>query len=427
MRAVAVWVAALGCAMPSSAQQQDEAVTVFTTGGNNPYAYRIPSLLCLNDGTLLAFTDERRGRMADIGDGKDVDSCFIDVCTRVSHNDGTTWGATRKILAGNHQSTGYDYAYGDCATVVDRATGRILLMNGSGRHGFFSPTHKECVARSVSDDGGRTWNTAEWTSRLYQDDSQMVQLFVSSGRMVQSRRAKPGCTARIYAGINTRRVIPDRAGGNGGSRVAWSDDFGETWHYLGGIAATPAPEGDECKVEELPDGNLLLSCRTNDSHGRYFNLFTFTDWERGEGSWDTTVQSGRETTDGQTFGARCNGELLLVPAKRVSDGRRMHVLLQSIPANDGRRNVSIYWKPLAEKANYDEARDFVGGWTLFPVSHKGSAYSTMTLDRHGHVAFYYEEDGAGFHGYDMRFRSLSLEEITGGAFAYQPEKEDKKR
>lgn len=359
----------------------------------------------------MAFSDLRYGT-GDIGYGSS-----LDIIAKKSTDNGATWGAQQTVLKSNSNASDYTYAFGDASTVVDRESGAILLMDPAGTIGFFGSTYQR-VARSVSTDNGQTWKTSDITNKLYQNDEYLKHLFFSSGRMIQSTIVKKGSYYRIYAAVNTRIQASNLTSNNGGSRVVYSDDFGETWNYLGGISAMPAPAGDECKVEELPNGNILLSCRTF-NQGRYYNVFTFTDEFSGSGSWGATATSGSSNISGQVYGASCNGEILLVPAQRNTDGKQMYVLLQSIPANKERYYVSIYWKPLTAETDYDSPSDFVSGWSKYQVSTTTSAYSTMVLDNQGDVAFFYEENSSN-SGYDMQFVSLPLSTITGGAYSYSP-------
>lgn len=387
--------------------------TVFKNG---PVRYRIPSIVRLADGRLMAFSDLRHGT-GDIGNGYDT-KMVIDMVAKTSSDNGKTWGARQTVLKANADATDHTCAYGDAATVVDRKSDAILMMNAAGMHGFFSGQEKLQVARSVSTDGGKSWTTSNVTNRLYTDSTRVGHLFFSSGRMIQSTKVKTGKYYRIYAGVNTRTT--GVASATGSSRVVWSDDFGLTWHYLGGIAATPATNGDECKVEELPNGDILLSCRRRNGNGgltgRDFNVFSFTDIKKAEGEWGSVATSGASDVSGQTLASPCDGEIMLVPARRTADGKRVYVLLQSATASSNHEKVSLYFKPL--DANCLPA-DFVGGWGKFQVSPTFSRYSTMTLDRDGNVAVLYEENEAD-SGYDIVFKSLSLHEITGGAFSFSP-------
>lgn len=405
-------VIAMAMLCPASASAQ---TTVMRTDDDANFLYRIPSIVRLRDGSLIAFADKRIGHGAqDLGYGNPIDIVFR------RSADGIAWGEEETALKSDPAAKGDAYAHADCAGVADRESGEIMIVNATGHTGFFGTAPIE-VSRTVSGDGGRTWQTANITPRVYQDSALARHIFFSSGRMIQSATVKAGTHYRVYAGLDTRIEASNAPRGNGGSRVAYSDDFGLTWHYLGTMAAMPAEAGDECKVEELPNGNILLSCRVANGCGRIFNLFTYSDAKSGKGAWGEPVFSGTEDADGQTFGTSCNGELMLVPARSNADGSHVNILLQSIPADKNRVNVSIYWKPLRTAADFDAPSDFAGGWQRHGVSRSTSAYSTMTLTREGDVAFLYEEHAKNANsGYDIQYCRLSLDEITHGAYSFEP-------
>lgn len=382
-------------------------VIVFSNTKETPR--RIPSIVRLNDGKLLAISDYRpNGGDIDIGSASGL---CIDGC--LSENNGTSWGEYFRLIESNPSANDYTNAYGDAATVVDRESGKILMMNAAGKNGFLSSA-KVAVARSYGTDNGITWKTDEASDDLYQNDAWVQHLFFSSGRMIQSTIVKKGDYYRVYAAVNTRIKNQNLTSGNGGSRVVYSDDFGQTWEYLGGISAMPAPAGDECKVEELPNGDILLSCRTF-STGRWFNVYSFAN-----NKWGTVVRSGEAEVDGETYGSSTNGEILLVPVKRKSDGVRTFVLLQSIPAASSRISGAIYWRELESKTEYSPS-EFKTGWTKYSVTKVGDpfCYSTMVLDQKGSVAFLYEAiRPEKTTGYSILFQSLPLETITGGEYSY---------
>lgn len=414
--------------MPARAQVTvSDKVTVFDNGTTR---YRIPSIVRLNDGTLMAFSDLRHGT-GDIGNGTDTHQ-WIDVVGKSSSDNGTTWSSEATILQGSsRKSENYNSAFGDAATVVDRESGKILMMAACGSYGFTSTTKKIKVARAVSEDGGKTWTRSEATNQLYQDDDYVGHLFFSSGRMIQSARVKIGKYYRIYAGVNTRTTDSVTVGS---SRVVYSDDFGESWNFLGGIEATPATKGDECKVEELPNGNILLSCRRRNGEssnqgtsGRDFNIFTFDEGgiESASGSWGTVSTSyyyaGYAWTETEISVGPCNGELLLVPAVD-KDGIPVHVILQSVTVYNYTdkvyENAGLYYKVLDSDDDYDEPKDFKADWKHYLISDANTRYTTMVLDKNGDVAFLYEENDEN-SGYDIVFvKSLSLETITNGAYSY---------
>lgn len=78
---------------------------------------------------------------------------------------------------------------------------------------------------------------------------------------MQSRSIKAGSHYRIYSALLSPHY---------GNAVIYSDDFGSTWKLLGNPASYPIPDGDEAKVEELPDGSVVLSSRKDNGHRMVF-------------------------------------------------------------------------------------------------------------------------------------------------------------
>lgn len=387
---------------------------LFTNGNeNNIYMYwRIPSIVRMNDGALWAFTDKRYNGAGDLGNGQD-EKHLIDIYGRKSFDNGKTWKKAEAVLHSNPSMSGaneYLYAFGDAATVVDRESGRILMMAASGQKGVRSATDgRPFVTRSVYDAG--KWLTSNVTDQFYgENNAYGTHLFVSSGRMVQSTKYKKDKYYRIYAGV----CLYSKSA----SYVVYSDDFGATWHYLGGDQTVPVQDGDECKVEELPNGDILLFTRKRSGKaGRYINVFKFSDIASGAGSWQTMANTGESQTEGEAYAAANNGEIMLVPAQN-KDGKQTYVLLLSVATdNSNRSNVCIYWKELpTAKADYTNPSSYVNGWTKYQVNNgQYWGYTTMALDKNGDIAFLSEL--SQYNG-PLSFISLPLSTITNGAYTY---------
>lgn len=391
------------------------AVEIFTTPSREAIPYRIPAITTTRSGHLVAVADYRHSR-GDIGTGR------LDLHARLSKDNGRTWSRPFTIVEGDGRMGGghFNAGFGDPAIVADRESNDVLLLSCAGDITYQAGTqkHHQGVARFRSKDGGQTWSAPEdITDSIYSlfptgTDDACDALFVGSGRIFQSRTVKAGTHYRLYCSVlykDLRRTYKNY--------VLYSDDFGQSWHLLGDAATPPIPRGaDEPKTEEMPDGSVLVSSRCGG--GRIFNLFRFTDAKRAEGSWGQAAVSN-ESTDGVVARQNStNGEVLVVPAVRKADGRRMHLLLQSVPFGPGRANVGICYKALESPADYATPEALAGNWTgRMQVSGLPSAYSTMTLQWDKSIGFLYEESTHGAD-YTIVYRHLTLEEITAGTFAY---------
>ena len=377
---------------------------------NKPY--RIPAIATARNGHLLAVYDYRPCAN-DVGAGE------VDIMLRRSEDNGATWTAEECIAngVGGNQNV-FNAGFGDAAIVADRESDHVLVMHVGGKQFFpyATATSHNAVGRIRSADNGLTWAAPEdITAQFMSTDSQVTPIlpgtyamFFASGRIVQSRVYKKDRYYRLYAALLVREVLDGATNPSHNNHVVYSDDFGDTWHTLGGIAV---PGGDEAKVEELPDGTIVISSRK--SYGRYFNLFTFTDIATAQGKWGSVVASHSQT-GGIAFGANsCNGELMRLPVIRTSDGQACDLMLQSVPTGDSRERVTIYYKEMDYSRTYTPtsiAQRWIRG---LQVSERGSAYSTYTLQADGRIGFFYEEEP---NGYCMVYVPLTIEAITGGAY-----------
>jgi hypothetical protein len=114
----------------------------------------------------------------------------------------------------------------------------------------------------------------------------------------------------------------------------------------------------------------------------------------------------------------CNGEILIVPAVRNQDGRKVSLALQSVPLGPQRANVGIYYKELPDDMASITPESFAADWEKpYQVSETTSAYSTMLLLKNGNIAFYYEESiTLNGLGYDMIYKEIPLETLTSGRY-----------
>lgn len=397
--------------------------------------YRIPAIATMSNGEVIAVADYRPDGQ-DVGGyeyfvGKKVYDVDIYAKIGTDNGDGTySWtpsaahpasSATGRVVDGKSTSDGV--GFGDAALVADRESGKVLIMCVGAKisYGNTSASSVYKCFRITSDNYGQSWNAPveitnlRGSNNIFTGSNNVQAMFFASGRLLQSTRKATGANyCRIYGALLVR------IGGTSYNYVVYSDDFGENWNLLG-TKGTPVVSGaNEAKLEELPNGDVVISSRM--SGGRNFNLFTYNanGFDSASGSWGTAASTNFGNSS-MGAGADTNGEILLYPAVD-GNGDRVNILLQSLPTGSSRQQVYVYYKAFPAAKTSWAVSDFTSGWTLgLKVDEGASAYSTMTILPDGNVGFMYEDDystsqGASGGSSNIYFLPLTLSEITGGAY-----------
>ena len=421
----------------ASAQTSASAIeakkqTLFSSANHASTPYRIPAIATMSNGEIIAIA-EQRPCGADIGNGE------VDIYAKVSKDNGKTWipsstdpsaDGTGLMIADGSSSNGY----GDAAVVVDRESGDVLVICVAGNVKYSSGTsskHNKMArirAEFNKSTGELSWGSPDDVTKAFFDEllPKAYTMFMASGRMIQSTMTKVGSHYRVYGAL----LVKDSSS-NYKNYVVYSDDFGVNWSILGNTDCITS--ADEAKVEELPNGDIVVSSRT--AGGRIFNLFNFSDKEVATGEWKNQTSytfAGSNT---------CNGELLFYEGLVDANGTKYNVMLQSLPtgeksdgflgfgAKSGREKVSVYYKAFATNKASWSVSDFTSGWTKgIEVDNGASAYSTMTILENGEIGFLYEDnyDTSKADGdySDIVFVPLTVSEITGGAYTYVAENDE---
>ena len=403
----------------------EPAFDVFPTLTTGDIPYRIPAIATAKNGNIIAVADYRHSR-ADIGmatNGR------IDLRARISKDNGETWGEIFDIIQGkgaagiNASNNDMYVGFGDPAIVADRESNRVLVISCSGNVSFPNGqrNNHQGIAHFYSEDCGETWSTpVDRSEHIYAqfDNTQhgpVRAMFVGSGKISQSQYIKVGDYYRIYCAVLVKNV-----NGTHVNFALYSDNFGESWTVLGGGEVSPIPSGgDEPKAEELPDGSVIISSRT--SGGRIYNIFSYTDSEKAEGSWGTSKYSNASNNGTIAVSNSTNGEIMFVPAKRTADDKKVYLALQSVPLGSGRANVGIYYKELETLEDFISPDAIAADWDgRHQSSYLAGAYSTMCLQHDNNIGFLYEEDtyGTSGGGYTIVYKNYSIEYITDSAYVF---------
>lgn len=428
---------ACGCTKPNNPQPEPqpepqkpaaERFEVFQLLNPSDIPYRIPALAVTKDGTLIAVADYRHSG-TDIGV---TDNGRIDLHYRLSYDNGNTWTDVMALIEGKGAESPdfMNVGFGDPCIVADRESDRVLLLSCAGNVSFQNGTRQshQNIARFYSEDGGKTWSAPEDIAEsIYSqfDNSTygpVRSMFVASGRIMQSRITKVGDYYRLYCAV----LVRDKSAKHM-NYILFSDDFGQSWKVLGDINEPGVYNtADEPKVEELPNGTIVLSSRYNG--GRYYNIFTYSDVNSGTGDWEYATFSGAENNGVESKDNSTNGEMMLIPVTRVEDNEPMYIMLQSVPLGPQRKNVGIYYKELDEEfEDYVTPVEFARDWDgVKQITTLNSAYSTMAWQKDNRLGFLYEEETHGssnlaYGGYTIVYECFDVEDLTDGKYTYRKE------
>ena len=347
---------------------------LFTPGDAGSLNYRIPAIITAADGSLVTVTDKRWNHAGDL-------AAKIDPVVRRSTDKGKTWSAPLTIA-----NFGGPNGAGDAALVMDKSTGDLICIV-SAEKGFFTSTNaapaKILIIRST--DNGISWGTPlDVTSQIYGPNPNWKGLFIASGRAHQLRDGK------IVAAIAVREDVDGKEHIN--NYMITSADHGVSW-----TASTARAEldGDESKVVELNNGNIMMSIRNKGP--RRFNVST----DKGL-TWGTAYNQA-DITD-----PNCDGDFIRYTS--TLDGYNKDRLLHSVPFAGNRTNVSVLMST-------DEGATWPVRKTIFAGA---SAYSSLTVLPDGTIGIYYENGENST--YQMYFVRFSLDWLTNGADTFVPNK-----
>ena len=362
-----------------------DKVQVFPMREGNNY-YRIPTLIQLTNGDLLAFADKRIGSIGD------VPKSPIETVYKKSTDNGKTWSQEVRI---SPSTSDRFRSYGDGAYCVDRKTGNIICLV-VGDEGFLSSKPNKPIKTRliIGRNNGATWDDPiDITDKIYganckdPDRKTWYGAFVTSGNGVQLRNG------RIMFVLNVRKS--DKASPLY-NHVLYTDDGGKTWNVskgAPGISKNQNRGGSEAKIVELNDGTLLMAIRPEG----IFQRFLAKSTDNGE-TW------GEMEPRSELSSSSSNGDIIYYTSTNNGwDKNRIITMFDSVPYTPSTPpgNPKLYW-------SYDEGKTWKG-----KLIHSGKAgYSSLAILKDGSIGIL-AEIGGSWNG-PIYFMRLNMKYLTGG-------------
>ena len=358
------------------ASDAPERTVLFNMGDYDSQYWRIPALVTAADNSLVAVVDKRGSSLGDLPN-------TISIMSRRSTDNGKNWSEPVVVAQGGNGKT-----YGDPAVVLDKKTGNLICMF-VGDQGLWNatPYNRQGIYVSKSTDNGVSWSEpVAITDQVYANHSSWYAGFAGSGHGLCLKDGRLMFVLAIRATSATGVPLHNYA--------IYSDDGGNNW-TLSTNAATTA--GDEAKVVELEDGDILMSIRNPSKGNRIFCKST----DRGQ-TW------GKAYFETELKDPACNGDIIRYSYSTDEGSEGKSRLLHSLPeSTTTRENVTIYLSE-DDGETWPIKKRLVDGY---------SAYSSLTVLSDGTIGALVEEGKwdsnlPGEDGFQLVFYRFTMDWLT---------------
>ena len=339
-----------------------EKVPVFVSGTEGHKSFRIPAIVGLPNGDLLAFCEGRVNGAGDFGD--------INIVLKRSSNGGKAWTALQTIVDADTLQAG------NPAPVVDLTdpaypNGRIFLFYNTGNN-HEGEVRKGTGLREAwyktSADNGRTWSEAvNITTHVHRPRQPGINAAYNFSEDWRSYANTPGHAmqfqggryrGRMFVAANHSAGDPQKSFTDYAAHGYYTDDHGKTFLLSSTVAI---PGSNESTAAELGDGKLMMNSRNQkgDVRARIVSVSS-----NGGATWDSSYFD-------QTLPDPVNeGSLLTVDKKgannilafcNAADTRRRDNLTLRISYNNGqtwKKAISIEKSP-GNESDYTAYSDLV--------------------------------------------------------------------
>ncbi|MGB3236548.1 MAG: sialidase family protein [Ferruginibacter sp.] len=350
-------------------------IPVFESGKDGHKSYRIPAIIKLNNGHLLAFAEGRVQGASDFGD--------VNIVLKISTDNGRTWGSIKTIVD-------YDTLQaGNPAPVVDLTdpaytTGRIFLFYNTGNKQESDVRNGNGLREvwyKTSTNGGINWSEAvnitlqthrpklPQINPAYNFTADWRSYANTSGHAMQFETGK--YKGRIYIAANHSEGGIQNESMDYIAHGFYTDDHGKTFHISNNVNL---PGGNENMAAELSDGRIMLNIRNQrgDVRARYIAISS-----NGGQSWDTSY------FDKNLPDPVCQGSLLTIGKKR-----KQNILAFSNAADEKRRDN------LTLRISFDDGKTWKKNFVIYknPSQPDAAAYSDIVKLSGKKIGVLYEKD-----------------------------------
>lgn len=265
--------------------QRLDKTTVFESGKEGYKSFRIPAIISLPNGDLIAFAEGRVTGAADFG--------HVQIVMKKSADQGKTWGPL-KVVAANGR-----FQAGNAAPVLDLTDpkypkGRLFLFYNTGDVDEGQMRQGKGIRHvlyTTSVDGGKSWSKAvditDQTSKINRPDIKASwnhpedwrSYANTPGHGLQLRKGP--YKGRLYIAANHSEGTPKKDFTDYVAHGYYSDDHGKTFHIS---ENNPLPGSNESSAAEISGGRVMTNTRNQKGDIRARIVAISQD---GGGHWDT--------------------------------------------------------------------------------------------------------------------------------------------
>ncbi|WP_242921223.1 sialidase family protein [Pontibacter liquoris] len=359
------------------AKAQLTDVPVFVSGQEGHKSYRIPGIIGLPNGELLAFAEGRVHGAADFGD--------VNIVMKRSTDNGKTWQPLQTVVD-------YDTLQaGNAAPVVDLTDpaypkGRIFLFYNTGNAHEYE-VRKGNGLREVwyvtSVDNGKSWSSpVNITTQVHRPNMPKANPAYAFKEDWRSYANTPGHAlqfsegkykGRIFVAANHSAGPPKQNFEDYAAHGFYTDDHGKTFRLS---ETVPETGSNEATAAPLTGGRLMLNARNQQGDVRARIVSISSD---GGATWDTTY------FDHQLPDPVNEGSLL-----RIGTGKGKAILAFSNAADPQRRDN------LTLRLSYDEGKTWPRQYLIAksPDNEQDyAAYSDLVKVGKDKIGILYEKNG----------------------------------
>lgn len=360
-------------------EAQHKFTPIFVSGTEGYKSFRIPAIVSLPNGQLLAFCEGRVNGAGDFGD--------IDIVMKRSMDNGKTWSSLMVVAEyGNLQLC-------NPAPVVDLndpefPRGRIFLFYNTGNNSEAEILKgngiKHCLYKT-SVDGGASWSEpVDITLQVHRPNKPLIdprynfsedwRYYANTpGHAIQFQSGK--YKGRIFVAANHSEGNPQKSADHYVAHGFFSDDHGRTFKLGNSLAIRGS---NESMAVELSNSRLMMNSRNQKGDVKARIVSISSD---GGATWDTTY------FDRTLIDPVCQGSVLNIGTKKGKE-----ILVFCNAADTKSRNNLTLRKSLDEGATWSDSILVYKNQSDLMQKFSYAAYSDLVRLNRKEVGILFEKD-----------------------------------